>query len=141
MEYDTAKLSFVRAEAGNFLGPNSEDDNPHYDGDPNDYTARKEYEDKWLEAIKNNSSITFLYSNDQKRGRVVVGLTKLGQVDGVSGDGILCKIVFKTLDTVTAWESPIKFSNASLRKMKIGDEKPTTVPDAKFFGGKLIFIP
>ena len=44
---------------------------------------------------KDGASVTFLYSNDGNLGRVVVGLSRLGDKTGVSGSGVLLRALFK----------------------------------------------
>ncbi|MEW6089104.1 MAG: secretin N-terminal domain-containing protein [bacterium] len=74
---------------------------------------------------QDGNTTTFLFSNDVNRGRVIVGLTRLGQVKGVSGSGLLMSVNFKASGT---GESLIGFDNASAKKVTPESPMPQSFP-------------
>ena len=89
--YDTNFLKFDSAAEGTFLNQNNMD------------------------------STTFLFSNDSTRGRITIGLTRLGQVPGVSGSGLLMTVYF---GAINKGASNIDFANASARIVTENDFTP-----------------
>ncbi len=55
---------------------------------------------------------SFLKQIDNQQGRVVMGITRLGQVSGVNGSGTLATVVFKPISTGTA---TLRLSNIILQ--------------------------
>lgn len=82
---------------------------------------------------QDGNSTTFLFSNDANRGRVIVGLTRLGQVKGVSGSGSLMRVDFKAIE---AGNVSIGFDNGSAKKVTSGDSKPRSF-SVTFRGGQV----
>ncbi|MDD5772853.1 MAG: cohesin domain-containing protein [bacterium] len=73
---------------------------------------------------QDGNSTTFLFSNDINRGRVIVGLTRLGKVKGVSGSGSIMVINFKA---VGIGNTSIGFDKASAKKVT-EDTEPQSFP-------------
>lgn len=82
---------------------------------------------------QDGNSTTFLFSNDANRGRIIVGLTRLGQVKGVSGSGSLMRVDFKAIETGSI---SIGFDNASARRVTSKDSKPQSF-SVTFRGGQV----
>ncbi|MDD5772852.1 MAG: secretin N-terminal domain-containing protein [bacterium] len=74
---------------------------------------------------QDGNSTTFLFSNDINRGRVIVGLTRLGQVKGVNGSGTIMIINFKAL---AAGNASIGFDNASAKRVTSENPMPQSFP-------------
>jgi hypothetical protein len=77
---------------------------------------------------KDGGQTTFLTSTDKDKGKISVGLTRLGRIGGVSGSGTLMSVTFKTLKRGTAF---LSFVDG-----KPVDSKLNVLP-AKFSRGKI----
>lgn len=65
---------------------------------------------------QNQQQVVFFNSNQPEQGRVVVGLSRVGQVKGVSGSGVLAVFIFKAKNPGLAKFSmqEAEFRNASM---------------------------
>jgi len=84
------------------------------------------YEGSYLK--KDGGQTTFLTSIDKDKGKISVGMTRLGRIGGVNGSGTLMSIAFKTLKKGAA---SLSFSNG-----KPMDSRLNVLP-AKFVRGKI----
>jgi hypothetical protein len=71
--------------------------------DPNVLEVTGLYEGSYLK--RDGGQTTFLNSMDRDRGKITVGLTRLGRIGGVSGSGTLMSIAFRALKSGTAFLS------------------------------------
>ncbi|MFH1288475.1 MAG: secretin N-terminal domain-containing protein [bacterium] len=82
---------------------------------------------------QDGNSTTFLFSNDVNRGRIIIGLTRMGQVKGVSGSGTLISVSFKA---VGMGNVSIGFNNASAKKVTPENPMPQSF-SVTFRGGQV----
>lgn len=94
--------------------------------DPNVLEVMGLHEGSYLK--KDSGQTTFLTSIDKDKGKIDIGLTRLGQIGGVSGSGTLASIVFRVLKSGT---TSLSFANG-----KPMDSRLNALP-ARFVHGKV----
>lgn len=70
----------------------------------------------------------FISSIDERRGRIIIGLSRLGPVKGISGSGVLVEVALKA---TRAGQSPFAFSHESVL------DPMAQVLDARFVDGEI----
>jgi len=73
----------------------------------------------------------FMYSVDERRGRIVVGLSRLGSAGGINGSGTLAEITFTGINLGV---SPVAFSHESVL-----DPNAQSIP-AQFTDGEISIV-
>lgn len=105
--YDTNYLKFDSASEGIFLNQNNMD------------------------------PTSFLFSNDSARGRIIVGLTRLGQVPGVSGSGLLMTVYFEAINKGT---TIIDFANVKAKTVTVTETESIPKSTPMSFIGSTIYV-
>jgi general secretion pathway protein D len=85
---------------------------------------------------KDGKKTAFLFRADKPKGKIIVGLTRLGPVGGMEGEGTLVVVVFKALQAGHA--------NLTFDRVEFKDSHLTTIPlriqtgsiDVAMAGGK-----